>query len=389
MKPTKKEDSTLDACANTSQVTPAAHKSTRAKNTHLALVVALCVCIVAYMSTPTRSKAEKSEDAGAPKDKAVLAENLGYLKGMRRPALVTDTIAAASTPVTTKSLEPEALSASPKNPVNEETLVRMNAPSHFDIERAPDALTPTGQDETVRGSHPLLAGHDDRSAFVNSQNDINEVSAQKLPHPSLTIAAGEMIPATLETAIDSDLPGMVRAVTTHDVYSLLGAHVLIPRGAALIGQFQSAVSAGQNRILIVWSRVQMNDGVIVSLQSPGVDRLGRAGQGADSINRHFMERFATASLLSVLGGVSATAGVNSQDQFNSAAQYRTSIATNFQKTAGEVFNASANISPSLRVNQGAKINVFVARDLDFNRVGLRHEPRLWVLKKRQKAAPWK
>ncbi|OGV47043.1 MAG: hypothetical protein A3F46_00965 [Legionellales bacterium RIFCSPHIGHO2_12_FULL_42_9] len=251
------------------------------------------------------------------------------------------------------------------NYLSKELLARMNAPSTF----YSDTNVPQSkQSATAQGTHATLTGKDGNSEFLNQQEDITSVSAKQLPHPRLTIPAGEMIPATLETAINSDLAGMARAIITRDVYSLEGNNLLIHKGATLVGQFNSTITQGQSRVFVVWNRVQMTNGVIVTLNSPSTDTIGRSGQAADYINRHFFERFGTGALLSVLGGYAAAGGVNGQDEYNSVAQYRMNIANNFQQTANQTLQKDIQINTTLQVNQGTQINVFVAHDLDFYRV---------------------
>lgn len=252
--------------------------------------------------------------------------------------------------------------------LSKETLARMNAPSTFfsvSNGEGPSSV------KTQNAQGKVFVGHDANSEFLNQQNDIASVSAKQLPHPNLTVPAGEMIPATLETAINSELAGMARAITTRDVYALSGNKLLIPKGSTLVGQFNAAVTQGQSRIFVVWSRVQMTNGVIVTLNSPSADAIGRTGQAADYIDRHFFERFGSGALLSILGAYSAMGGVNGQDEYNSIAQYRMNIAGNFQQAANQTMQQDMQTKPTLQVNQGASINVFVAHDLDFYRVARR------------------
>lgn len=248
--------------------------------------------------------------------------------------------------------------------LSKETLARMNAPSTF--------FSVSGGENHAVGTKDAqgktLIGKDANSEFLNQQNDIASVSAKQLPHPALTVPAGEMIPATLETAINSELAGMVRAITTRDIYALSGNKLLIPKGSTLVGQFNAAVTQGQSRIFVVWDRVQMTNGIIVTLNSPSTDAIGRSGQAADYVDRHFFERFGSGVLLSVLGAYTATGGVNGQDEYNSMSQYRMNIAGGFQQAANQNLQQDMQVKPTLQINQGASINVFVAHDLDFYRV---------------------
>ncbi len=115
---------------------------------------------------------------------------------------------------------------------------------------------------------------------------------------------GTLIPAVLETAIDTDVPGYVRAVVSQDVRSFDGSRVLVPRSSRLIGQYQSGLQAGQKRAYVIWTRLIRPDGVSVNLASPAIGFDGRPGL-AGKVNSHFFKRFGSAMLLSVVGGLSA------------------------------------------------------------------------------------
>jgi type IV secretion system protein VirB10 len=296
---------------------------------------------------------------------ATLSENMALINQLRNKTAPREREAPRSGMHPPKIRE----AAAPEGLLSKEMLLRMNASTTFEIERGNQTETQAMAEKKEGDSAKALAGTDPNSQFLNGQQDISMVSAKRLPHPDLTVPAGEMIPATLETAINSDLPGMVRAITTRDVFSLVGSQRLIPRGSTLVGQFNSTVADGQTRVLVVWNRVQMADGVIVTLDSPGTDQIGRSGQGADFIDRHFFERFGTSALLSVLGAYTAMGGVGNQTEFNSASQYRMAISNSFQQASGQSLSGSINTKPTLSINQGAEINVFVAHDLDFKAVG--------------------
>lgn len=189
--------------------------------------------------------------------------------------------------------------------------------------------------------------------------------ATHILHPSTTLAQGAIIWATLETRISSDLPGMVRAVSSEDIYSEDGSTVLIPKGSRLIGQYSDAIAQAQRRVFVVWQRAIRPDNIDIQLGSPGTDRLGGAGFEADSVDHHFFAQFGTAALLSIIGAGAANVGINAQDQFNSAASYRQALASSFAQTAQSTLQATGVIKPTLTIDQGKLISVFVAKDLDF------------------------
>lgn len=210
--------------------------------------------------------------------------------------------------------------------------------------------------------------YDGNSQFMEaaSQTQAPTVKARQLKHLSTLLAQGNIIAATLESRIASDLPGMVRAVTSADVYSENNSRLLLPKGSRLIGQYNSGIAQGQNRVFIIWQRLIRPDGIDIQLNSPGTDGLGAAGLAADSIDHHFFQQFGTAALLSIIGAGAANTGVKSSDNLNSSAAYRSAIANSFSESAKTTLQNNGVIKPTLYVNQGQVINVFVAKDLDFH-----------------------
>lgn len=204
---------------------------------------------------------------------------------------------------------------------------------------------------------------DERFAARVSGAASDTARASQMRDISRVIPQGFVIPAVLETAIDSDLPGSVRAVVSRDVRGFDGTQVLIPRGSHLIGQYKSAAAVGQTRAFVVWSRIITPTGVSIDVGSPATDRLGRGGlEGkADS---HFFERFGAAILLSVVsGGVDALARNGSNTNaliIGSPAQAQNVAAIALQK--------QIDIPTTIKVAQGQAVQVSVARDLDFSGV---------------------
>ena len=160
----------------------------------------------------------------------------------------------------------------------------------------------------------------------------------------------------METAIDTDVPGFVRAIVSADVRSFDGTRILIPRSSRLIGQYRSGLQAGQKRAYVIWTRLIRPDGASVNIASPAVGFSGETGL-AGKVNTRFFERFGSAMLLSVVGGLSAIGG-------NAGVV----IASGGQSAAAAAVGQTAQISPTVRVRQGEPIRVFTARDLDFSKV---------------------
>jgi len=187
--------------------------------------------------------------------------------------------------------------------------------------------------------------------------------AQRMTGLDRLVPQGAVIGAVMETALNSDQPGFARALTQRDVFSFDGSAILIPAGSRLIGQYKSGVAQGASRLFVMWTRMIRPDGVSIELASPATDDLGRGGIGG-KVNRHFVQRFGGAILTSVLsGGISSLAASRSGGStvFVSGAGQASSLAS--QATQ------NADIPPTITTRQGALVRVFVARDLDFSRVG--------------------
>ena len=223
------------------------------------------------------------------------------------------------------------------------------------IATAPGAATasPSG---TAALKSPLAVGGNDNDQFAarvgNGSTDV--ATAEQLSNPATTVTQGTLIPAVLETAIDTDLPGYVRAVVSRDVKSFDGSQVLIPRSSRLIGQYKSGLAAGQTRAYVIWTRLIRPDGASVALGSPAVGLDGTSGLDG-KVNSHFMKRFGAAALLTVIGGLSAIGNPSV-------------VLSGGTSAAGVAAQGNGQIPPTIRVAQGQPIRVFTAKDLDFSTV---------------------
>ena len=188
------------------------------------------------------------------------------------------------------------------------------------------------------------------------------VAASVLPTRRFLLAKGAFIDCTLETAIDSTLPGMTTCITATDTFSADGSVVLLERGTKLVGETRGQVQQGMARVFVLWTEARTPTGVVVPLSSPGTDELGRSGLPGQ-VNTHFWERFGAAILMTVING--AVQGlVNAQ---NSSGSVVVSPSTTTDVMA-EVLKGTLNIPPTVTKAQGDRIQVFVARDVDFRPV---------------------
>ncbi len=186
------------------------------------------------------------------------------------------------------------------------------------------------------------------------------VSARVLPTRDLLLPKGAFIDCTLETAIDSTLPGMTTCITATDTFGADGKVVLLERGSKLIGETRGEVQQGGARVFVLWTEARTPTGVVIPLASPGTDALGRSGLPGE-VNRHFWQRFGAAILVSIID-----AGAESAVQSGSGTVVYDPTAT--QDVTSEVLKETLHIPPTVVKNQGDRIQVLVARDLDFRSV---------------------
>ena len=258
---------------------------------------------------------------------------------------------------------PQAATTAAAAPVDPR-IERRRAPAMVvDLSDSPGKAADSGPGRGAAGDEKLSA--EERFTQRVTSAGAETARASRLRDLSRTVPQGATIPAVLETAIDSDLPGSVRAVVSRDVRGFDGQMVLIPRGSKLIGQYRSGVAVGQTRAFVVWSRVLTPEGVSIDIGSPGADRLGRGGLDGET-DTHFFRRFGAAILLSVLGaGLDAASG---GDRTGNTALIIGSP-QQASRVAEIALQKQIDIAPTIKVKQGTPLQVFVSRDLDFSGLG--------------------
>ena len=187
--------------------------------------------------------------------------------------------------------------------------------------------------------------------------------AEVIANPAYTVMQGTLIEASLETAVSTDLSGNVAAIVSHDVWSFDMSRVLIPRGSRLFGRYDSDVDAGQRRVLIAWDRIVTTDGQSVELAAYGTDRIGRSGLPG-KVRNHFLQRFGTAALISVIGAVPAIAAARYEGD-EVASDTAENVGNDLGEAVNEVMADYLRIPPTISVNQGAVVMVRVDADIEF------------------------
>lgn len=188
--------------------------------------------------------------------------------------------------------------------------------------------------------------------------------ARPLADLNRTIVQGTVIQATLETAIQSDLPGVIRAIVSQDVRSYDGSHVLIPKGSRIFGTYRADLKLYQKRAVILWTRLITPDGLSIMIGSRGTDHLGRSGQ-TGFVDTHFDERFGSAALISLIGAAPVLAANAGNNANNGTAQVVSDLSGNFSDSTESIMSDYLTIQPTIYIDQGDIINVMTERDIIF------------------------
>lgn len=183
------------------------------------------------------------------------------------------------------------------------------------------------------------------------------------------IAPGSIIPATLETGVNSQLPGQVVALVSQNVYSHNLAYLLIPKGSELIGKYDTSVGATQTRVLLAFSIAIFPNGS--ELQLPGFEGMSHRGYVGlhDIVNYHFWSTAKSVSLLTLLDfGIQEAAGNNTGNMYPTPAQqFATSLSQNLGNVAQQIINEQISLAPTLKVKPGFTFDIVVTKNIVFRR----------------------
>ena len=194
---------------------------------------------------------------------------------------------------------------------------------------------------------------------------------QEVPRSPYELRAGYVVPATLISGINSELPGQIIGQVAQNVYdTATGKYLLIPQCSRMIGAYSSSVAYGQSRVLIAWQRIIFPDGRAVDIGSmPSSDSAGYAGF-TDQVNNHYFRLFGSAFLMSaVTAGVSLsqpkqTAGTTTQTASGAMSE---ALGQQLGQVTAQLIAKNMNIAPTLEIRPGYRFNVMVTKDMTFSK----------------------
>ena len=220
------------------------------------------------------------------------------------------------------------------------------------------------------------AGGNSTAQFANTAGgDRWKLDSQpEAPRTPYELRAGFVVPATLISGINSDLPGQIMAQVAQNVFDTpTGKHLLIPLGSRLVGAYSSEVKYGQARVLVAWQRIVFPDGKAMDIGAmPGGDSAGYAGFN-DQVNNHYWRLFGSAFLMSAV-----TAGIAySQNQNQLSGPYygapsassamSEALGQQLGQVTAQMIGKNLSISPTLEIRPGYRFNVIVTKDMTFSK----------------------
>lgn len=268
---------------------------------------------------------------GVDRAEAERQRRAGELKAARESGLLVQV-------ATRPNADPASVPASADMPVPNDA-----------AEPADGAADPNGQ----RRKREFVAG-------LDKDGDTNPHALSKLTSPN-TLVAGSVIAASLITGLNSDLPGLVTAQVTQNVYdSATGAILLVPQGARLIGNYDSVVAFGQKRALVVWQRIILPDGSSLRIDNaPATDPSGFAGL-ADKVDFHTWALLKGVGLATLLG-VGSELSISGESDLVKA--IRESAQQNVSRAGDQLTSRTLDIQPSITIRPGAPVRLVVHKDL--------------------------
>lgn len=235
----------------------------------------------------------------------------------------------------------------------------------------------TGLDSNISASSMLINsvnrgnGH---AQFDNKGGDRWQLNSKiEAPRTPYELRAGFILPATLISGINSDLPGQIMAQVSQHVYdTATGKYLLVPQGSRLIGSYSSEVSFGQARVLVAWQRIIFPDGKAMDIGSmPGADEAGYSGFH-DKVNNHYWRIFASAFLMS---GITAGIAYSQDKNENNSTEQKMTMSSAMSQALGQqlgqvtvqLIAKNLNVAPTLEIRPGYRFNVIVTKDMTFSK----------------------
>lgn len=227
---------------------------------------------------------------------------------------------------------------------------------------------------TLRLQAQMMSGQQNAApARVRRGPDVDNVSsASYIRSPDALLVRGTYLRCVLETRIITDLAGYTSCLLTEPVYSINGRNLLLPKGSKIYGAYGGGPTG--KRVEVIWDRITTPNGIDVAMSSPGVDQLGGAGHPGQ-YSAHWGSRIASALMISLVSDAFKYAAAEHGPETTTIANngmtvqspYESATARTMERLANEALSSNRR-PPTVTINQGTIVNVYVAKDVDFTNV---------------------
>ena len=236
------------------------------------------------------------------------------------------------------------------------------------------ATGPSAPPQLLQTAASIGGGRNNLNAFGNQgPGDRWRLNSEpEAPRTPYELRAGSVVPATLISGVNSNLPGQIVAQVAQPVFDTpTGKYLLIPQGSRLVGSYSSEVAYGQSRIFIAWQRIVFPDGKAMDIGAmPGSDSAGYAGF-TDQVNNHYFRLFASAFLMS---GVTAAITLSQDKNASSINRSQTAsgalseaLGQQLGQVTAQLIAKNMNIAPTLEIRPGYRFNVMAIKDMTFSK----------------------
>jgi type IV secretion system protein VirB10 len=179
---------------------------------------------------------------------------------------------------------------------------------------------------------------------------------------------GTLVPAVLESGVDTSLPGNVVARVTENIFdSRTGKNLLLPQGTLLFARYNSAVNYAQRRVQIVWDSLIRPDGYYVELGGmPAVDSEGFSGtEGA--YHENWLEYLKAAGIITMfsLANASMTAEAAKHATEQAASNIAEANSQFVAQTGNAIVSRAMGVGPTVTVEQGTRLSIMLNKTVYF------------------------
>lgn len=329
--------------------------------------------------------------------KAQDAENEMILGGASEPYLDSEPVVVAAQvqptlePVTTIEAQPQQYQTSSQQPIKleptkQELRLQRILSSDFNSGNSGGSnsgggsasKSPVSYDE----SEQPQKSESGLSSRMGNYATFSATQAGRMSNRDLTMDKGTFIDCVLATRFDSQLAGMLSCQVTRNIYSASGRVILVDRGSTVTGQYQGDIKQGEARVFVMWDRIVTPKGIAINVNSPSASALGESGL-TGRINTHFWKNLGNAFMVSLVGSTSDATGKsigksigkeldkalgNSQGTSEIDISSGNSSSSNPSDVAVKALEQIGKTVPNITKNQGDRIMIYVARDIDFSKV---------------------